>query len=335
MWRTFLNCRKKCEYRYEKRLRRDQPTPEPLYAGTLFHEALDTWHRRFLDDSLSDDDKTTASTRARIHEQIDAADDGPSGEFKPAKLLVRAMMDGYIDKYENDGLEVIAVEQQHRFPILNPKTGFASRTCTLEGKIDCLVRRPDHRSLWLLESKTASVIDGPYIERLAYDRQILTYCYLLHKRGYHIKGIFYDVVAKAKLKQSKGETEEEFEERYALLCKTSKTGKSSAKRKMPETDEAFLARLAEKYRDPSMYVRQEIYLDMDLMESMAEELWMLSKELLSCRRNGRWPKNSSECTSFGRTCEYFPLCTSNDDPAVRQAHYYEDAKRNPELEGAF
>jgi len=52
-------------------------------------------------------------------------------------------------------------------------------------------------------------------------------------------GIIYNVLVKARLQQSAGETEAEYEARRAELIAKSKTGKSSAQRKLPESDEAF------------------------------------------------------------------------------------------------
>jgi hypothetical protein len=169
------------------------------------------------------------------------------------------MMKGYAARYPAEEFEVVALEHVFEGPILNPATGASSRSFRLAGKVDGIVRID--REYFILEHKTASQIDSDYLERLWTDFQITLYAhYVEQTMGLPVTGILYNVLVKARLQQSKGETEEEFEARRAELLAKSKTGRTAARRREPESDEDFQRRLAEKYADPAMFHRERLYL---------------------------------------------------------------------------
>jgi hypothetical protein len=136
---------------------------------------------------------------------------------------------------------VVEIEKEFVGEIRNPDTGRQSQTFRIAGKVDGIVRC--HDGLYLLEHKTASTVDASYLDKLWTDTQIALYCYYLRELGYPIVGVIYNVLLKSRLKQGKGETQEEYEVRHAELAAKNKSGKSTAKRQMPETDEEFQARL--------------------------------------------------------------------------------------------
>ena len=174
-------------------------------------------------------------------------------------------------------------EKTFEGPIVNPATGATSRSFILAGKVDGIVRQDGQ--YFLLEHKTASQIDASYLERLWTDFQITLYAWYLEQTlGITVSGIIYNVLVKAKLRQGKGETEAEFEARRAELIAKSKTGKSSAKRKLSEDDETFQQRLQEKYLEPGMFHREVLYISRDQFEELRAELWELSKAMLDARR---------------------------------------------------
>ena len=138
----------------------------------------------------------------------------------------------------------------------------------LAGKVDGIVRIGDE--FFLLEHKTASQIDADYLERLWTDFQIILYAwYIEQTQGLRIAGILYNILVKARLQQGRGETEAEFEERRRILIAKSKTGKSSAKRKLPESDETFQDRLCAKYADLGMFHRETLYISRDQFSVVA------------------------------------------------------------------
>src|SRR5205823_2865866 len=142
--------------------------------------------------------------------------------------------------------------------IVNPETGAASRRFTLSGRVDGVVRAGAEHLI--IEHKTASVLDAGYLERLWTDFQITLYAYYVEQvLGVRVNGVLYNVLVKPRLQQGQGETEAEFEARRAALIAKSKTGTSSAKRRLPETDEEFQARLAEKFAEIGMFHRETLY----------------------------------------------------------------------------
>ena len=316
MWRLFRNCRKACELRYFEQLvplERDSN----LAFGSVIHESLELWHgKRDL---------------VAVLEQLDAAypERLCDGKQLADWQLARAMMQAYAALYANEAFEVVALEKSFEGSIINPDTKSASRSFILAGKVDGIVKEGDE--FFLLEHKTAAQIDASYLERLWTDFQIILYAwYLEQTMGIRISGVIYNVLVKAKLRQGKGETEAEFEVRHAELVASSKSGKSSAKRKMPETDEEFQARLLEKYTEPGMFHREILYLSRDQFAELRAELWELSQALLDARRRKAFYRNTSYCFQYNRPCAYYALCRSGGNPNVIE-NLYQRVAPNEEL----
>ena len=316
LWSLFRNCRKAAHWRYVLEvvpLEKDRH----LSFGSLIHECLETWHQsRDLDAALAIVDRACAN-RAQEPEQ------------RRVWHLATAMMRGYAAHYANEELEVVALEQQFEGAIVNPETGASSRSFVLAGKVDGIVRRDGE--LFLIEHKTAAGIDTSYLERLWTDFQITLYAHYVERAlGIHVAGIVYNVLVKARLQQSAGETEAEFEARRAELIAKSKTGRSSAKRRMPESDEAFQARLAAKYAEPGMFHRELLYISREQFATLQAELWELTQAFLDARRRDVWYQNTSFCFVYGRPCSYFALCRSGGSPNVLD-NFYERRPPHEEL----
>jgi len=170
-----------------------------------------------------------------------------------------------------------------------------------------------------------------YLEKLWTDFQITLYAYYVEQTmQIPITGILYNVLVKARLQQAKGETVEEFEARRQELVAKSKTGRTTAKRRLPEADEEFSARLAEKYADPLMFHREMLYLSRDRFDVLRSELWELTQAFLDARRRGVFYQNTAFCFNYQRPCPYFPLCRSNGNPNVRD-NFYQRVAPNEEL----
>jgi len=316
MWNQFRNCRKAAELRYLQHLvplERDRN----LHFGSLIHECLELWHgQRDL---------------ARVLDLIDrrcparAQDEDQKRDWH----LATAMMRAYAERYAEEEFEVVALEHVFEGPIANPATGAASRSFRLAGKVDGIVRID--REYFILEHKSASQIDSDYLERLWTDFQITLYAhYVEQTMGIPISGILYNVLVKARLQQSRGETEDEFEARRAELLAKSKTGRTTARRREPESDEDFQRRLAEKYADPAMFHRERLYLSRDRFDVLRAELWELTQAFLDARRRGVFYQNTSFCFNYQRPCPYFALCRSNGNPNVVE-NFYQRAEPNEEL----
>ena len=196
MWSLFRNCRKAVDWRYIQHLvglERDGN----LHFGSLVHQCLELWHQ--------------CRDLGRVLELIGTLcpnrlyDEGQRRDWHNAT----AMMKAYAARYAAEEFEVVALEKTFQGPIVNPATGAASRSFVLAGKVDGIVRIGD--DYFLLEHKTAAQLDADYLERLWTDFQITIYAYYVEQAmGITITGILYNILVKAKLQQSKGETEEEY-----------------------------------------------------------------------------------------------------------------------------
>ncbi len=325
MWSLFRNCRKACEYRYEIGLTPRDKDPN-LSFGSLIHDCLQLWHG--------------CGDLSAVIEHVDRACAGRTGDESAHRdwHLARAMMKGYATRYPREEFTVAALEKTFEGPIINPETGAASRSFVLAGKVDGIVRIGDDH--YILEHKTASTIDADYLERLWTDFQIAIYShYVEHALGIPITGVIYNVLGKARLQQSKGETEDEYHARRSELIAKSKSGTTTAKRKMPESDDDYQARLAEKYADPAMFHREMLYLSRDRFEILRAELWELTQAFLDARRRKVFYQNTSFCFNYNRPCAYFPICRSNGNPNVIENFYTiaapHEELRAPEVEPAF
>jgi hypothetical protein len=139
--------------------------------------------------------------------------------------------------------------------------------------------------------------------------------------GINISGIIYNILVKAKLRQGEGETEEEFQTRRAELLAKSKTGKTTATRKQPESDEEYQARLLEKYANDPMFHREELFISQDAHVELQWELWELTQQYLNARRRNTWYRNTSYCFNWGSPCQYFAICRSGENPLVIENEY--------------
>jgi len=306
-WTLFRNCRMACYWRYIRELvpvDRDRR----LAFGSVIHKCLQIWHGTRKLESVSDFIDRTYIGRAQEEDQ------------KRAWHLATALMKAYAAQYSMEDFEVVALERKFEGKITNPKTGKSSRSLDIAGKIDGIVKVGPE--FFLLEHKTASQIDSGYLEKLWTDFQVILYSFYAEKAlGIHISGVLYNVLVKARLQQGRGETEAEFEARRAELILKSKTGKSNAKRQLPETDEEFQERLAKKYAEPEMFHRETLYISRDSFETLQADLWELKRAFLDARRRGVFYSNTSFCFHYGRPCPYFPLCRSNGNPNLIENLY--------------
>ncbi|MDH7602250.1 MAG: PD-(D/E)XK nuclease family protein [Armatimonadota bacterium] len=316
MWSLFRNCRKACDWRYVKELvpiKRDHN----LSFGSLIHECLEKWHRnRDLSVVLDHIDRSFLGR---------SSDEGQKADWH----LATAMMRSYAERYPAEDFDVVFLEKTFEGKIINPATGAMSRSFVLAGKVDGIVCIDG--KFYLLEHKTASQMDGDYLERLWTDFQITLYAHYVEQVfGIKITGIIYNILVKARLKPGKGETEAEFEVRRADLLAKSKTGKTTATRKMPESDADFQDRLIAKYAEPGMFHRETLYISRDQFETLQADLWELTQQFLDCRRRGVFYSNTSYCFFHHRPCAYFALCRSGGSENVIE-NFYEHKTPHEEL----
>ena len=317
-WNSFRNCRKACEWRYVKELvplSRDQR----LTFGSLVHECLEMWHGGSDLDCVLDYLDRSMPNRAQ--------DESERSDWH----LATAMMTGYAARYPSEDFEVVALEKTFEGIIINPTTGAPSRSFTIAGKVDGLVRMRATGEHYLLEHKTASQVDGDYLEKLWTDLQVTLYAHYIEQTlGIRIAGVIYNVLVKAKLQQGKGESEAEFEDRRSELVAKSKSGKSTATRKLPESDDDFALRLSAKYCAPDVFYREVLYISRDQFDAMKSDLWELTQQLLDCRRRDVFYRNTAYCFNYHRPCAYYALCRSGGSENVI-ANFYETKPPHEEL----
>ena len=166
MWSLFRNCRRAARFRYLDRIVPIERNPN-LAFGSLIHECLETWHRdRDLEAVLEQIDTACAGRHASEDERRDWH-------------CARAMMTGYAKAYPTEEFEVVALEHVFDADIVNPKSGATSRSFTISGKVDGIVRMDG--KYFLLEHKTAAQLGGDYLERLWCDLQIRLYSHFVEQ----------------------------------------------------------------------------------------------------------------------------------------------------------
>lgn len=319
---TYRNCPRKYKHRYIDNLR-PRERAEALSFGSVVHSGIELWYR------LSQDSNRLQAVLEFIDEQF--VDRNHDLVQKSNWHLARAMFTGYAQRYSVEDFEVLEIEKEFQCEIRNPDTGRQSQTFRIAGKVDGIVRC--HDGLYLLEHKTASTVDSNYLDKLWTDTQIALYSHYLRELGYPIVGVIYNVLLKSRLKQGRGETEQEYEDRKDELAAKNKSGKSSAKRQMPESDEEYQDRLKEWYSRPDAFHREFIYLSEDRLTLLEHEIWEICKQYLDAKRRGKWLLNTSNCFAYQRPCEYLAYCQSGFNPNVAD-NLYEIVLPHEELANA-
>jgi hypothetical protein len=246
--------------------------------------------------------------------------------------LARAavMLTGYHHRWSDDmaRYEVLAVEAEFRAPLVNPDTSAPSRTWTLGGKLDVVVRDLEEQRNVVVEHKTATGDVGPgsdYVKRLRLDGQVSVYYAGGDALGFPIGACLYDVLLKPAQRPLKATPVEsrKFTKAGALYA---------TQRDRDETPAEYHARVLEAVAsDPNSYfVRADVVrLEAEMRDAMAD-VWGLGKVMLESGRAGRYPRNPDACVRYGRTCEFFGVCTgeaSTDDPGL----YRHGEQVHPEL----
>jgi len=332
MWSAFRMCRRQAYWRYVRKIVPRMAIAAPLYFGKLIHSCLEVWHGAQHEGAGSIDALNQALTVIEL-----SIPSHPSGTPQHAIWhLARALMRGYAARYQHEDWRVIKIEHQFDAPIINPETGKTSRSFFMGGRVDGLVSEVipelgDDEHTFILEHKTAATIDVNYLDRLWADFQTALYAVEIERTmGVKVTGVIYNVLAKTKISQHAGETEAEFTERHTALCAKNKSGKSTATRNMPESDDEFADRLDAWYSEPTRFHRERLILGRDQLRLIEEEVWELTQQFLDCRRRDTWYQNPQACFLPGRTCPYFPICSSNGNSNVID-NLYEDKEPHEEL----
>jgi len=221
-----------------------------------------------------------------LFDNIFPSDQEEANKLETNRAIVQAMLEGYFELYGRcfPEAEERFPEIKFRIPIINPKTGAKSKSFVLAGKPDDLVKTD--QKWWLVEYKTAGTVDKSYIDKLMLDTQITTYIYAMQKFfNIKISGVIYRILRKPSIRQTKKETVNQ-----------------------------FIDRLIQDYKDrPEFYFYEEkLHRSQEDLNEFESELWDITQDLLKCRKEGLWYKNTSRCKDWGK-CEYIPLCACQPD----------------------
>ncbi len=287
MLNSFLACRRMYDYRYEKNLVPVEKS-DTLNFGSAIHSGLEFWFKYH-------------NAKGAVNFMEGRAEELGMDEPEIAKAAV--LLERYTKHWCLDPFDVDEVEYEFCTPLINPKTGHISRTFSLSGKVDGLVRM-NNGELWILEHKTTSAIDDAYIGRILIDSQIAIYANAISQvLKEPVAGAIYDILVKPRTKFKEGETEEQFEARKAELLAKSKTGKTTAKRQERETIEQYKERLNEDITDEN-FRREIVYFSKDDLNEHLSEVWDIGQAL----RHPCIFRNTGNCAKYGKPCPYLPLC---------------------------
>ncbi len=356
-------CFRKHQFSYIDGFRPDT-SHQVLRFGQAFHIGLDVYK-----DSCKDGHAKDLAITAAFTAYDESKPAGMDAERQLAWQVEREqlieLLNGYFWRWKemDKGIETIASEMQFELPITNPETGRSSRTYTVAGKVDGIIRLADGRRA-LIEHKTCGhnkdiSPTSDLWKQLRIDSQISLYMNSVNQMGYDVEVIVYDVIRKPGISPKKltqadtkafietgeycGQMFEVLEAREPLpgctrfvvdeVAAESEPGKKEGTFTIRETPDMYAVRLRQDIGDrPDFYfVRREIPRTKYDLEESRQDVWHMAKLLGDCTRHGRWPRNSGQCTLFGR-CPYFDLCTDGFDPETVPAGFIKVDNVHQELE---
>lgn len=322
---TAKNCLRKHKLAYEDGIRPESDAAT-LRFGSLFHEGLDAMKQK----------QSIGEAIQHVREQHAIACENFLDRERVD--LEREKLDNMLNMYRwrwedmDSKIEVVANEFEFNIPMINPKTGKPSRTWTVAGKIDGIIRLADGR-LALIEHKTTSFDlspDSMYWKRLRMNSQLSIYCRAAHAAGYPVETVIYDVIRKPTIKPKNIPLLDKFGLKIVYdhngdrpmksdghFYQAGNAAKGLVLQTRPETAEEFGKRLATdmESRPEFYFARKEIpRLESELEES-DYDVWTTGQIIRDCQNNQRWPRNTDACSMYS-TCKYFELCAGGYDPDV-------------------
>jgi hypothetical protein len=309
----FRECRRKFKLKYiDKLVPEAWEDAEPLSFGKLIDLAME----------LRNDGADWAVVLAWLDSECRDRATDPQLAERYARAV--ALLRGYAEKYQSDTWQFVGVQVQVEGNVTNPDSprSKGAKFVSFAGWLDGLILWDGQ--LWVYELKTTSRIDGAYLDSLWQAPQTGLYAlYTERTLGIPVAGVLYDICQKssAQTVRRDGETEDEFEARAAELRSINKSGKTTAKRQIPESWDEFTERLVSIHARPEMYRREAIPITLDRLAAVESDLWMQSRDMTTARQQGTFYRNDRSCLSFGRECEYLALCRSNMSPIIQQNLY--------------
>lgn len=285
--------------------------PETLRFGTLLHLGLRAWWEA--------PEGRLEAAHAAVQLEADPFD----------KVRAEEMLRGYDARWAEEPYEVLAVEKEFQTELRNPETGATSRTWRLGGKLDAVVRCLRTGRKLLVEHKSSSEDIQPgseYWRRLRMDGQVSIYYRGAESLGHEVEGCLYDVLGKPSIRPLK-----------ATPLETRKYTKQGAlyanQRDKDETPEEFRARLVESIaaNPADYYQRGEVVRLQAEMEDAMHDVWQLGRQIREAQLALRSPRNPDACVRYGRTCQFFGVCTGEE--SLEDNPKFVRSSAHPELAG--
>lgn len=223
------------------------------------------------------------SYHALLAEVLLKSDESTATALSKTKGMVRAFEKWILPQFE--GKKVVECERYFEY---KTKAGH-----TLFGYLDGVFENGE-----LLEHKTTSSdVDGNYRIKLENDEQ--TMCYLLATGQ---TSILYTMIKKPTIRQKKGETDEDFEQRCVDWYEE-------------DTCHKIDCQWIEKTQEELSKFEEELDSTLDEMEQQ--------KLFFKC---------PTSCNKFGRMCEYFPLCNNfNENESYMNFVKYDEQEKDSSL----
>lgn len=294
---TFLNCRKKWEWQYGRRLSPRKPSV-PFLVGGLVHDGLERMYT------------TGEFDEAGARGIVDAACDKASRETSLSseesdrvweqQAMVMGILKGYAAMYLEKDLrvwDIVSAESQFSYSLPGKITKWAV------GKRDMVVKVRKTGKVGLVEHKTAGRLDANYIAKLPLDAQIMGYANsILKETGRLPDFVVYNVMKKSQLR-----------------------------RKQAESFEQFQRRIEEEYTaNPTVYFyRETLSFTPASIAAYEREQVRFANELDRAIEERYFSMNTSQCTAMG-VCPYMRLCIEGANKDTL-AHYRVRSRTHEEL----
>lgn len=307
--RDFLNCPRYYFNRHERRIV-PKMSKGGYRRGTAFGNAIFACSENpGTQDDYGIREDTVRAAIDLAYEGISPSSSEEAQLLELEQIKVQAVVMGYLDRY---GVEQGKREVIFDLPLVNPSTGYASKTFRRGGKIDGLRSLGNGR--WrVIEDKLVGQIQKAMIDRLPLDAQASEYVDALLSLG----------------------LEAEISYRHTLLPGTKPrlegSGKNRRRETLTEYGNRLVADIAER---PEHYFDEQILVfPQDRLEDYRRGRWGTARKIMDARLLANkvgyreaFPMNPSRCWEYGG-CEYIPLCTRGEDAI----DLYVPVPDNPEL----
>jgi len=264
-------------YGYEKRVKSNA-----LRFGSLLHKGLEELYQSGIEKALNMIKSEFEQVDKTFFSQKDHDDQDWTEVCVPAAIVAWNKR-FYIPDTQGSFGEFKVIDMERKFEALdisNPECHTVSHALKWTFIADMVVKIGDN--YWLVEYKTASRVDGNYLDRLEIDSQISSYLFYLQKI-YKVKfaGVIYRIFKKPGIRKKKTESKNEFYNRLENLLR--------------EDMDDYL-------------IEHKIYRSVEDLNEWKQDLWDHANNFQNANKNKAFPKNTSSCVTFG-ACEYLPLCT--------------------------